>query len=372
MVGVNMDLSGANQRMHGLDVCRILAMMGILILHIPKDGMNSFGVDWLKVCAKCSVDLFAMLSGYLGIRKKKYSYYRLVELLLIVLTYSIVITLLLAVLNPVDVDGVGWFLKGVFPPLVRRYWYITCFVPVLLFQPFINIMLRALTIRQHGVMCLLMIGVFCVVPSALNVDFFRILGGESFVWLLCCYVLGTFLSRLCQSKEKGRIAKFWGGGCPLLCVTVFVSISFLLTIGNYIAGIITGEEKTLFISHDSIAVLGMAIVTLVLYSQMRIRECRIIRWLSDAAFDVYIIHAHIHLMKYATENATVHGWIKNLPSILMPVTFIGYALLIYLLCALIFLLRRVLFKVCCINNIARKIASILDRLIPQMEADCEL
>ena len=69
-------------------------MCGIITLHILGHGgvldscdFNSAGYWsswWIEICAYCSVDLFALLSGWLGIYKKKHSVFRAAELLAVV------------------------------------------------------------------------------------------------------------------------------------------------------------------------------------------------------------------------------------------------------------------------------------------------
>lgn len=68
------------KRNYGLDIARICAMCGIIILHILGQGgvlascefnsTNYWIAWWVEICAYCSVDLFAILSGWLGIYKR--------------------------------------------------------------------------------------------------------------------------------------------------------------------------------------------------------------------------------------------------------------------------------------------------------------
>ena len=90
-------------RNYGLDIIRIGAMCGIIVLHIAGQGgalayssgnnIRHWMIWWVEICAYCSVDLLAVLSGWLGIKQKKYSTYRILELLSIVICYCIMLTL---------------------------------------------------------------------------------------------------------------------------------------------------------------------------------------------------------------------------------------------------------------------------------------
>ena len=172
------------QRNYGLDAARICAMCGIITLHILGHGgvldscdFNSAGYWsswWIEICAYCSVDLFALLSGWLGIYKKKHSVFRAAELLAVVLFYSVIITAIFASAVPDLFSGSQDIVNSVMPILAGRYWYITCYIPLAVLQPFINKMLLALSVRQHRAACLVSLVLFALLPTLLQVDFFAL------------------------------------------------------------------------------------------------------------------------------------------------------------------------------------------------------
>ena len=65
------------ERDYGLDIVRIISMLGIVILHINGAGgvlgscqnvqAKYLASNWVEICAYTSVDLFGLLSGYLGL-----------------------------------------------------------------------------------------------------------------------------------------------------------------------------------------------------------------------------------------------------------------------------------------------------------------
>lgn len=74
------------KRNYGLDIARIAAMCGVVVLHILGRGgvltelkplQASYVTSWwLEILAYGSVNVFAMLSGILGADSKKKSSYR--------------------------------------------------------------------------------------------------------------------------------------------------------------------------------------------------------------------------------------------------------------------------------------------------------
>ena len=135
------------------------------------------------------------MSGYLGINKKSPTLYRVLELAAVVVFFSAISTACFAVFCPEKVLNVKTVIKGIFPPIAGRYWYIMNFIPVMLLRPLLNKMLLAMSEKQHKALCILIFILFAALPTLVRKDFYVINNGYSFVWLLCMYVLGAYLKR---------------------------------------------------------------------------------------------------------------------------------------------------------------------------------
>ncbi|MBS5275995.1 MAG: DUF1624 domain-containing protein, partial [Clostridiales bacterium] len=130
------------KRNYGLDIARIAAMCGVVVLHILGRGgvlaelkplQASYVTSWwFEILAYGSVNVFAMLSGILGADSKKKSSYRALELLSVVLLYSVVITVLFYIFSPDLIGGKKGLIFALFPILTKTYWYITDYIPLAL------------------------------------------------------------------------------------------------------------------------------------------------------------------------------------------------------------------------------------------------
>ncbi len=117
----------------------------------------------------------------MGLYKSKQSIYRTLELLGIVLFYSIVITIIFILVAPNVFGGIKDIVKSILPMLVGRYWYITCYIPLAIFQPFINQMILSLSQKRHGILCILSVILFSVITTFIGYDFFALKEGYSFI-----------------------------------------------------------------------------------------------------------------------------------------------------------------------------------------------
>lgn len=207
---------------YNLDMCRIVAMFEILSLHIMLGGLlentqlgsANFWIAWfIEICCFGSVNLFAMLSGFLGYQKMQQKTFRLIELLLIVCFYSVVITIGFLIFKPEVFDGAKGIIFSLVPALKGRLWYITCYIPLFIFQPYINHLLNILDLNQHKKLCIISNILLGVIPCVLKTDLFKTDNGYSFLWLLVCYISGAYLKRT-EIKIHTSVAWliFLGGG----------------------------------------------------------------------------------------------------------------------------------------------------------------
>ena len=134
------------ERNYGIDLYKIMAMIMVIILHILGQGgpykdapimSSQYLMTWFLIAAGfCSVNCFAMASGYLMV-DTKFKLSRLVEMWFQVLFYSFGITLIFQLFNP-EVINMKLWLSAVFPILFKEYWYFTAYMGMILLTPIIN------------------------------------------------------------------------------------------------------------------------------------------------------------------------------------------------------------------------------------------
>lgn len=351
------------ERNIGLDLCRILSMLGIVLIHVidkgkvlahcPNYGVSYWVTEWIYICVLCSVDIFGMLSGFFGIKKKNTSTYRAVELIAVVLFWSLVITCCFVLFAPNKIGGIGQLISGLCPPLAGAYWYITCYVPIMLLQPYINKMLLSLSEKQHLRMILLAVFVFSCIPSLIREDFFRFEEGYSFVWLLLLYVIGAYFGR-CTTETFSRIRKTGG--------FIFFFLSFVLLLGNILGLKVFDCNIRYLVSYVSPVTLGMAVSAIMVLSSVSFKGSgKFLIAVSATAFDIYIIHSHLFIYDHLLQGA--FGWLGRYPwygiLVLVPLCAGG----IFAVCSVLGFMRAGIFRITKLNNVLARISGLFDRLI---------
>lgn len=363
------------KRIVGLDVARVVAMLGIIGYHVLKGGgirdaaepwQAPYWVAWyLYLACVAAVDLFAILSGYLGYTKKVYGSYRLIELVFTLFFWCAVITLVLRLAAPWLYYNWWRYVVSLCPPIITRYWYIVCYLPVFLLMPYLNLLLHKLTLSQCDKLCLMLLVVFSVVPALTAHDLFREIFGFSAGWLTVCYIVGaTTRRRELEGEELQKTSR----SLPLriwYAIRDFKMNGYVLffLIGLVLLGIkwlnitFRNDDWYYIRTYSSPFILAMAYALLQTlrrsFANTPAWFAKLMRFMADASFDVYIIHAHVFI--YSVLMHKKFAPVAWLPLPLIVVAVLGIAAGIYLACAL---LAQIRIRVCQTRGVKRAISAI--------------
>ena len=360
------------KRIVGLDVARVVAMLGIIGYHVLKGGgirdiaetwQASYWVAWyLYLLCVAAVDLFALLSGYLGYTKKVYGSYRLIELIFTL--WCAVITCVLRVATPWLYTSWWSYVVSLCPPIITRYWYTVCYLPVFLLMPYLNLLLRNLTLRQADKLCLVLVLVFSVVPALTAHDLFRENFGFSAGWLLVCYIVGATTRRRELEGDEGekgdRLAlRIWRAirDFKMNGYLLFFLLGLILLAIKWANITLRGDDWYYIRTYSSPFILAMAYTLLQTlrrgFGGAPAWFGSLMATLANAAFDVYIIHAHVFIYSFLMDGK--FWWAVNLPLLVIPLFVLGVAVGIYLACAL---LAQVRMAVCRTKPVQKLIGAV--------------
>lgn len=149
------------KRNSNLDLLKIIAMLLILISHYSvHNGINNyllnFGVNrvFLDFCVIGNIGtiLFVMITGYFMVERKNINFKRIFSLIIQVLFYSMILYFLSVKLGIINFS-LKEFIKNIFPVLTKRYWFISAYLMLSLFSPFINNLLNHLEKNNLNYSC---------------------------------------------------------------------------------------------------------------------------------------------------------------------------------------------------------------------------
>lgn len=184
-------------RDYGIDIARILAMFLVCVLHVggcwrgmanaPTMFDRAAAVTYWSL-AYVAVDLFMLITGYLGINRtwKIKSYLRLWG--------QVAFYLMGGFLFAYSLNGAccswSYFIANIFPiPCANAYWYFTAYSGAFFFFPYLNKVFLALTKHEREKLLLTLFLIICVFGFYNK----HVWGGYNAVWMLVMYLAGAYL-----------------------------------------------------------------------------------------------------------------------------------------------------------------------------------
>ena len=288
-----------SSRNWGIDLLRLVAMYYIVVLHTfglggiceaAQPGTVQYYFSWFfQMQTTCAVNIFALISGYVGFtqQKKPWRSESILLLWMQVVFLSAAVRLFYFLLQP-QAFSVSGLIRMFLPITANTYWYFTAYAALFFLIPLLNEAVRNsedALLRRLFVILILLFSVY----STLG-DRWRLFSGFSMLWLAVLYVLGAIL-------KKCGIGSGITGGQALLIILVCTIISWVVKLFENTYGLPLGhslvDQNYLAPTH-----LISAMAHLLLFSRLQPgpRLQRLIAAAAPGAFAVYILNCHPDLL----------------------------------------------------------------------------
>ena len=139
----------AIERDSNFELCRLFCMLYIVMGHllanttlISCDDALSKG---LRSIFHVGVPVFIMISGYYGINRKTKGFLNIMLLSSFYITCGIIVSLV----GGGKMFAIKDILSVIFPFSMGKYWFISTYIALFLFSPYINKILEILSQREH-------------------------------------------------------------------------------------------------------------------------------------------------------------------------------------------------------------------------------
>ena len=239
-------------RSSNIELLRIASMFMIILFHFsvhgawPESGplASDVAVEMLSFGGKLGVDCFVLITGYFMVQSRL----KLASLLRVLLEtwfYSFAILFIFLLADPSLVTEAK-LRKAVLPVISGEYWFITCYLALMVVSPLLNLAWRHLSaLNKSRVMA---IG-FVMLSLLPTVSTFNPIGSD-LVWFFYIYLLGGWVREhfeapragagteaatqsssttdaLCRLDPAAFIAR-WGGGRTAILGVLFVWASMAI------------------------------------------------------------------------------------------------------------------------------------------------
>lgn len=330
-------------RQSNFELLRIISMLMIILWHIIMHGrVTLYTTGALKLVvefcyALCTVHVnsFALLSGYFLCEKKRINTGKIVSILGQAWFYKAVIILIIVFFQLETISSVALF-EELSPLDVRNYWFVNCYIVMLILSPFLNILICNIKQKVHRrclLLCFLLFSVIPIFTLSRTVNNM----GSTVIQFLFLYLLGSYLKKYpirenlhFQNTSRKKRQLLFFSFYVLLAFSNFLLLHFGETLNQY------GNELTSFFGYmisssyllysNPLSVLG-TVFYFLFFETLDIKS-RWINWVASGTFGIYLIHDNYYVRHLLYKFLKIDQGI--------PVHGIGYFLLILRALILIF------------------------------------
>ena len=343
------------ERNPGIELFRCVTMIMIVMLHITGQGgviAAAYGsrasyvtAYYLKVIGYCSVNCYAVISGFVN-SERNFRFKKIAALWLEVVFWLAVPAAVCHFFIPsVTVTAEKWW-EAFLPVSHKAYWYFNGYILLFALMPILNRGMEGLSAKQHRLILYFLFGTVCILPFVGGGDLFVTSSGYSGIWLILLYVFGAYF----RLHGIPRFAR-WFVTIPLffLCATASWALDLLradlLHAGKIKTADMLYKSLDRALSYISPFMVIMALCLLCFFAQLKINPKpirKILTVMGRATFGVYIFHVG--------DMIWVH-WLKNryrdfgsLPPLKLLLAVIGTAILLFLVWDALSIARFYLFR----------------------------
>ena len=286
-------------RNSNFEILRIIAIIMITAYHYVVHGVantSSGSGILLNLCSlwgKAGVNIFCLITGYMLVFKPHIDYKKLITVEYQVLFYTL--SGLAFGHFTHHTIGIGSLVKSLFPVVFVHDWYVTAYVIVFLFSPFLNSMIKSLEQKDFTRLLLICYVVWCIIP------FFTIrehsgLFWNQFIWFVVMYLTGAYI-RITDNRHSKHwyLNSIW-----ISTILLILSVVVIEWLSHYNVRFV--QYITYFRWSNS------PLIVIICYSLMRIAKMSkptFIRWINFIAslvFGIYLFQENIFYRVFLWHN----------------------------------------------------------------------
>lgn len=272
--------------------------------------------------------IFIIITGYFTI-KKNINWYRIYLLIIELCFYSWIIAIIFYGMGLITFS-IKDFIKYAFPLLYSVNWFVCCYIVLCCFLPYLNPYLCSLDKKKYLSLIIVIFILYSFIPSILKGITFMNDALSQFIFM---YIVGGYIRRFPFSQKRFSLSKTWGMISLMLLIILFISI--------FLKGWILVNFISVFLS----------ITFFMFFINLKPFYNNFINIISGTVLGVYLIH----------DNPLIRKWLwcdfyPNINYINMDnyiIFMITKVIIVFIICVVIDILRKILFEKILINNITK-------------------
>lgn len=289
-------------RLSNFELLRIVSIIMIIAHHYSVHGgwlnkingisANNLLIDFLAIGGKIGVSCFVLITGYFGIQSK-FNFKKIIKLIIQILFYSIGIYFVFNILNFDKIEfNIANTIKSFFPITFSLYWFMTSYILLYIFSPFINNLITNLKTREFLKLIIVLIIISYIIPT-LTTSNFQL---SELIVFITLYLIGGFIKLhedgIIISKQK-TILYF-----VISYILIFITQIILEIVASKY--IIVADIINYFAGLDKITVLICSTSLFMYFKNLKIQN-NIINKIAETSLGIYLIHDNIFMRTFLWE-----------------------------------------------------------------------
>ncbi len=273
-----------------IEILRIISMIMIVLSHFTVHntvknyllpfGLNRLVLEW-STLGNIGVILFVLITGYYSFNKKNsFKLKRLFSITFQTFFYAMSIYLIFVLCGWEKFAPLG-FISNLFPIIFKKYWFMTAFVVLYIFMPYINRLIEALDRREHLRFIIVSLLLFSIIPMLTTKNMF----GNEIVQFLMFYMIGAYLGKYKDNYFNNKKH----------CYSVLI-VSALVLFGSVVVVDLLGSRFGVLAEHSTYLFARNSIVSIAfatsLFSAFALRKPftnNIVNSVAACTLGVYLI-----------------------------------------------------------------------------------
>ncbi len=309
------------------------------VLDIIQDPFNTLVISILGGAQRVAINIFVIISAWFLV-EQKFRSARLVKIWLEVLFYTSIITILLVIFGySVSIKHI---IQAFMPYFGKPLWFASAYMSLLMLTPFLNGVFRYEKNKQYGIVLTLFI-ICCILPTlSSEMDTYLC----AVFWFCFIYVfIGVFKDRIIskQIELSSTVCVIFGVG-----FYVMLSIIYVVIPESGMFGIISKLSARFLHDFKSFPNFAISLLIFIGFYKLKMKNSRIVNWLSAGSFAVYIIHQTPSFYAILWESIIRTGVFEYTQ--FQIACFVLFVVIIYLIGSLIDYFRRAVIEPLMINS----------------------
>lgn len=275
------------QRNSSIELMRLMLMMFLILHHfiriLPQESTSPL-ITCSDILFHSAASCFIIISGYYGI---KFKVKKLIEIFLYIIFYSV----LLCLFAKYQYNTTTWkdVIKSFLPVTNGYYWFISIYIQLYIFAPFLNTLLKNLSNKQFSlfIAALTFLVYYIGIIRSSNSGF----DGKHIQNFILLYCIGNGIKRITQRVDiPTKAIRYY------TISTIFI-IPTIACISLYISRNSWTYIFPLFEHYHSPGLILISIAIFLFFATYHYTN-NAINYISKSALAIYLFHEHPFVSKY--------------------------------------------------------------------------